>query len=171
LLLDANSKSPHNPLTYCPRLREVVMNKVVGLGILALALVGCGDNDGGPDTGPLDRDAPMTSMACSGADASRGQMQVMTRACGGCHGGDLGGQMSMTATPGSNLTQLSIEGWTEPEIAAAILTGVDHEGAMLCASMPRYGAAGMTNEQACDIAAHLRTLAPITRAVRPCAMP
>jgi cytochrome c len=113
-------------------------------------------------------------VAC-GSDASQieqGKQAVSTRACATCHqamDGTLSGQT--TPQPGTmayppNLTpdmDTGIGSWSVDQIVAAILTGVDDEGAHLCDPMPKFGAppTNMTADEAKNIAAYLKSLAPV----------
>lgn len=126
----------------------------------ALTTMGCG---GTPDSTDARGDAPILSLDCSSGSTTAGAAAVTTRGCASCHGADLGG--ALTGTPGSNLTPSGVGAATDGELAAAILDGRSLDGSPLCVSMLRYRTAGMTEAQACDIVAHLRSLAPVTRSV------
>lgn len=100
---------------------------------------------------------------CAAGDAAAGARAVTMRGCAGCHGADLGG--ATRGAPGQNLSPTNLGAWSDFELAAAILDGRGQDGAPLCASMTRFRSVGMTGDQVCDVVAHLRTLAPITRDV------
>jgi hypothetical protein len=51
--------------------------------------------------------------------------------------------------------------WTEQQVTTALLDGQDDKGRPLCSAMPKYRDLGMTDEQAREIAAYLRSLAPV----------
>ncbi len=126
-----------------------------------LALLGaCGG--GGSTDAAVAPDAAVP-RDCSAGDAAAGERAVASRGCAGCHGTDLGG--ATRGSPGQNLTPSHLEVWSDFEIAAAILDGRGRDGAPLCPSMTRFRALGMTGAQTCDVVAHLRSLAPITRDV------
>lgn len=119
--------------------------------------------------------------ACSSDDGpkdpvARGQQSVVSRDCGSCHtpagssdlfSGQETPQPNSQAYP-ANLTpdpDTGIGGWTDDQIVKAILTGVDDEEAPLCPPMPHFQAESMTEAEARDIAAYLRTLPAVSHAV------
>lgn len=58
-----------------------------------------------------------------------------------------------------------IGSWTQAQIISAILSGVDDEGRMLCAVMPRFAALGMKQAEAEDVAAYLKSLPPVVHEI------
>jgi mono/diheme cytochrome c family protein len=115
----------------------------------------------------------LSSVVACGNDSGQvdqGQQAVKARACASCHqgtDGSLSGQtmpQPMTSAYPPNLTpdmDTGIGSWTTDQIVAAILTGVDDEGAHLCSTMPKFGMQGMTEDEAKNIAAYLKSLAPV----------
>jgi mono/diheme cytochrome c family protein len=113
--------------------------------------------------------------ACGGSEstggdaATKGQALVEANSCKGCHQSDLGG--SATPVSGSmayaaNITPdkgTGIGDWMDTQIKQAIVKGVDDENKALCATMPRFDK--LTDEEASDIVAYLRTVAPVVREV------
>jgi mono/diheme cytochrome c family protein len=135
--------------------RPVRYASLFSLGLALLALGGCSSSD---DTDPI----------------SQGRSAVTSYACGSCHdstAGTFAGQT--TPQPGTkaypqNLTpdmDTGIGEWSEDMIVNAILTGVDDEGAELCSTMKRYGKLGMSEAEARNIAAYLKSLPPVKNAV------
>ena len=129
-----------------------------------------------------------TLGACSSSDdkdaVARGQEAVTTRACASCHTpSDMGGAELAGSTTGlcadgkactagqvfpANLTpdpETGMAGWTDDMIVKAILSGVDDEAAQLCPPMPHFGEQGMSDSEAHDIAAYLKTLPPVQHTV------
>ena len=133
--------------------RWLVVGGLLGVAALFGACGGGGNTDAAvaPDAVIVD---------CASGDAAAGRVAVGMRACASCHAADLGG--ATTGTPGGNLTPHGLSSWSDREIAEAILHGTGQSG-MLCTSMTRFGPAGMTATEACNIVAHLRSLDPITR--------
>lgn len=133
---------------------------VVGM-ITTSALVGaCGPGGGADAAAAPDAVVPAD---CASGDAAAGRVAVGMRACTSCHAADLGG--ATTGTPGPNLTPTNLEGWSDHEIARAILDGEDETGERLCTSMTRFRIARMEATEVCNIVAHLRSLDPIAREV------
>ena len=131
--------------------------------LCALVMVGCG-NGGSTST---DAGAPDAPIHCASGSATAGQTLVTGRACASCHGADLGGGVASArlTNPGPNLTPAQLAGWTDDQIATAVLDGIDDEGAALCTSMYRYRNMRMTETEACNVAAYLRTIPAVTRTV------
>ena len=111
----------------------------------------------------------------SNGDIDKGKDEVMEHACQSCHGTNMAG-VATSPAPGStaayapNLTpdaETGIAEWSTDQIVAAILTGVDDEGATLCAVMPRFGSATppMSSDEAKAIAAYLKSLPPVKNMV------
>jgi len=146
-------------MSYRPGVRVWVALSLL-VTVHAALLGACGG--GGSTDAAVAPDGPGPQDGSAG-DAAAGERAVMTRGCAGCHGSDLGG--ATRGSPGQNLTSTNLAAWSDGEIAAAILDGRGRDGAPLCVSMTRFRALGMTAVQTCDVVAHLRSLAPITRDV------
>jgi alcohol dehydrogenase (quinone), cytochrome c subunit len=94
---------------------------------------------------------------------------VKMRDCPSCHeapDGTLSGQTTAVATNvySSNLTpdkETGLGNWTEAQITAAILDGIDDEGETLCSTMPAFKSQGMQKAEAQTIAKYLMGLAPV----------
>lgn len=128
-----------------------------------------------------------TLAACGSEEkdpVARGQEAVTTRACASCHtptdmnGAHLAGSTGAFCTDGkacttaqvfpANLTpdpDTGMAEWTDEMIVKAIMSGVDDENAALCPPMPHFGEQGMSDSEAHDIAAYLKTLPPVNHAV------
>ncbi|HVU06044.1 MAG TPA: cytochrome c [Polyangiaceae bacterium] len=122
-----------------------------------------------------------TLSACSSGDAkdpvARGQEAVVARDCGSCHtpkadpaktlsGSDV--PYEKTNAYPQNLTpddETGIASWSDDLIVRAILSGIDDEDEELCPTMPRFQETGMTESEARDIAAYLRTLTPVKHSI------
>lgn len=141
---------------------------------IALCLaVGCGDDEGaapvdagedGADAG----DAATAGVDCTGASAAEGESPaVQTCGIASCHNPDFAGQRMGMGFAASNLTpdETGLADWTIGEIAKATLDGVTPEGEELCSLMIRYRTAGLSEAEACDIAAYLKALEPIENEV------
>jgi hypothetical protein len=140
---------------------------------LALPLVGC--DDGGGGAVPADGGGG----ADSGADGpgGTGAALVQRYQCGKCHQSPqpADGMLSGQTVPvpgwrayGSNLTpdpDTGMDAWPLRAIASAILKGSGVDGGRLCAAMPPYGDAGMTDDEAQAIALYLQNLPPVWHAV------
>lgn len=131
--------------------------------ILVGLLVSCGNAARTLSTIPSD----------AGPTPGQGHVEVLTRHCDTCHQSPdpAEGVLSGQTTPvmdaggyGSNLTpdpDTGMDAWDAGSIAAAILDGVDDQGQPLCPGMPRWGDAGMTQNEALSIAAYLQSLTPV----------
>jgi mono/diheme cytochrome c family protein len=123
--------------------------------LLALLSAACGE-DGEQSTEKL--------SAEQASAIATGKALVQARVCTTCHGTDLSG--SAVAYPGtavyaSNLTpdtDTGLGAWSDAQLLAAVLDGVDDDGAQLCSVMPTYRAMGMSEEQAQKVVAYLRSL-------------
>jgi hypothetical protein len=144
-------------------------NGAVGLFAIVLCVgVGCGDDGGATDSGDGLTDAREDGIDCSGASAASGEGPAMsTCAIAGCHNADFAGQRGGGGFASSNLTPhpTGLAGWSTGDIARATLDGVTPEGEVLCPIMIRYRTAGLSEEEACDIAAFLQSLDPIDNEV------
>jgi hypothetical protein len=148
------------------------------LAATALSSVACGSSSSSTATDAST--SPSTGVDASaqgdgGAAAiAAGEKLVRSFACAACHGapdGSLSGQT--TPQPGTlsyppNLTpdrDTGLGNWTDTQIRDAILNGVSHDGRQLCPAMLRYGELGMTQSDAENVVAYLRSLAPVSREV------
>ena len=131
------------------------LSGLVGVTFLGVLLSGCGSD--------------------SNSDTEKGKEEITEHACQSCHGMNLAG-VATSPAPGStaayapNLTpdaETGIAEWSTDQIVAAILTGVDDEGATLCAVMPRFGSANppMSTEDAKAIAAYLKGIPAVKNEV------
>lgn len=117
------------------------------------------------------------AVACSSTDdgptdpVGRGQQAVVERQCGTCHtaaAGLLAGAdepYQKTHDYPANLTPdeaTGIGSWDDDTILKAILTGVDDEGEPLCPTMPHFADKGMTETEARNIIAYLRTIPAVS---------
>ena len=126
----------------------------------ALALVACG----GSDSPPVDNSEAV----------KKGEELVKSNACGGCHtpttasDGLLAGQdstVTMSSISGPNITpdkETGIGSWTDAQITAALRTGVDDKGEMLCASMPKFD---FTDDETASVVAYLKSIPAVKRAL------
>jgi len=121
---------------------------------------------------------PVVMVACAlslaacgyAGSVSAGQTAVTDLKCAGCHGADFAGSTTplrnTTAVYPKNLTPDKTTGigtWTDAQIKAAFITGVDDEGATLCSKMPRFST--VTDTQAADIIAYLRSLPAVSKQI------
>lgn len=126
--------------------------------IIALSsFAGCGDDSNG------------------GSSVARGEAAVEEQACASCHqepgGAVLAG--STTAQPGTaayaqNLTpdaETGVAEWSDDQLVKAILDGIDDEDEPLCPPMPHYRDEGMSESEARDIVAYLKTLPPASHEI------
>jgi Cytochrome c len=89
-------------------------------------------------------------------DKARGYQLVIGNNCYRCHGSDLSGQgfyRNITPDLGTGVGT-----WTDPQLALAIVGGINREGELLCASMPVYS--GLTEQGVLDMVAFLRSIPP-----------
>jgi hypothetical protein len=134
---------------------------------LAAAVLAC-------STGNPVSPAPQTDGGAS-ATVLQGQQFVEARKCAQCHQSDdaddgvLSGQtlpQPGTHAYGRNLTpdeETGIGGWSDETILLAIRSGIDDQGAHLCAPMPQFVSMGDGEGEA--IVAYLRSLPPVTRII------
>lgn len=112
-----------------------------------------------------------------GADPARGAIVFALAAGCGCHtpeGGPVGAGGRALPTPfgtfyASNLTpdpETGLGKWSDAEIIAAIRDGYARGKGVEAPVMPYYLYAGMADQDAADLVAYLRTLAPVRRANR-----
>lgn len=125
-----------------------------------------------------DAGAPGNGVRDAGADVldpvARGALAVRNRACDTCHqssdprDGILSGQstprLGTMAYPANITTDVEtgIGGWSDAKIVRAIRLGIDVDDAPLCAQMPRFK---MTEDEGYAIAAYLKTLPAVVRAI------
>jgi mono/diheme cytochrome c family protein len=117
-------------------------------------------------------------------DIDHGRYLVTIMGCTDCHtpghflgqpdmarflgGSDVGFEIPGLGTfHGPNLTPdpTGLGGWSEAEIATAIRTGVRPDGRQLAPAMPWMNYAALTDRDAADIAAFLKTLSPVANDV------
>ncbi|MEO6575253.1 MAG: c-type cytochrome [Polyangiaceae bacterium] len=137
---------------------------------LALAvafLLGCSVGNPLNPSGEGDAGASPTAL--------QGERFVQARRCAQCHqsanpdDGVLSGQtlpQPGTHAYGRNLTPdpaTGIGGWSDETLLLALRSGVDDQGAHLCAPMPQFTTMG--DGEGVAIVAYLRSLAPVTRII------
>lgn len=116
--------------------------------------------------------------ARAAGDAARGRMIFAMAGGCGCHtpeGGPVGAGGRALPTPfgtfyGTNITpdrETGIGDWSDEEIVAAIRDGDARGTGVEAPVMPYYLYAGMSDEDARDLVAHLRTLTPVRKKNRP----
>jgi mono/diheme cytochrome c family protein len=138
--------------------RQGIANPVSTAAWISLfACMSCSSND--------------TDNPSSTGDVTAGKAAVTKYACTNCHGADLSGTTTVypgtTAYP-ANLTPDKDSGigeWDLDTIKAAILTGKDDEGKTLCSTMPVFRKMGMTDTEATNIAAYLKSLPAVSKDV------
>jgi cytochrome c len=148
---------------------EVYMTKICVVTFGLVGLVACGGSDGG---------------TTSGGSVTRGQAAWTTRNCAGCHGAEGSGTttpLSDTVTHfkdtvaySSNLTPDKDTGlgraiWTDAFIIRSLRTGVDDANKPICEPMPVYK--DMSDQEAADIVAFLRSLPPVKKDIPESACP
>ena len=122
---------------------------------------------------------PIALLACSSSssgggatgDATAGLTAVTKYGCKSCHGADMSG--STTVYPGTkayaaNLTpdkETGLGDWDTATIKTAVLTGKDDEGKQLCSTMPMFQDMKMTDTEANDIVAYLKSLTAVKKEV------
>ncbi|HEY1958778.1 MAG TPA: cytochrome c [Polyangiaceae bacterium] len=107
----------------------------------------------------------------SSADTDGGKALADSLACASCHGADLAGSETPIGAGGAlayppNLTpdpDTGLGSWSDDQIATAVTTGVDDEGATLCNAMPRFSSLGADDLAA--LVAYLRSLPAIAHDV------
>lgn len=154
---------------------NVTMKSFIASIAIAFSLAACGGmmpgNDAGNDSStPTDTGvAPQDggSSACLPTGNAAMGATAATATCGACHGADLGGG---TVPAGQNLHNdgMGAGGWSDCNFQRALRTGVDDTGRALCASMPRYSAGQLSDQQIADILAHLKTLTTAGRMTGAC---
>jgi mono/diheme cytochrome c family protein len=107
---------------------------------------------------------------------SLGRMLVEQNDCTECHGADLSG--SASGVPGypkrnaPNLTPDSKTGvgdWTDDQLRTAIRAGIDDDGKVLCAVMPKFG--NLADTDVANIIAYLRSLPAVSKDIPHSACP
>ena len=143
-------------------------------------------SEAGADTSPADAADSADAGSCPGASdaapddarVSLGMGLVTANHCANCHQespSDAGIELSGRTTPltdaGSvypkNLTPDPTTGigcWTDDQLKRAILTGIDDEGKPLCV-MPKFGKAGLSDDDATSIVAFLRSRPPVHKVI------
>jgi len=112
---------------------------------------------------------PPSSSSSDPADA--GKTVADSLACASCHGADLAGSDTPIGAGGAlayppNLTpdpDTGLGSWSDDDVARAITTGVDDEGATLCNAMPRFGSIGA--DDLASLVAYLRSLPAVAHDV------
>jgi hypothetical protein len=143
---------------------------VLPLVALALAMPACGSGQGGSPSA-----SPGTTQGVS--FPSTGNSYVDMRGCPGCHQGSdpqTTGYMSGALDPvpgdfgsgvvlyGPNLTpdpMTGIGGWSDDQIATAIVSGIDNMGERLCPQMQHFPDMQMAELQ--SILGYLHSLKPV----------
>jgi len=120
-------------------------------------------------TGPLGCSRPSETGRASGGDAARGEIVFANAGGCGCHtpdGGPPGAGGTEIPTPfgtfhATNLTgdrDHGLGAWSDDEIDRAIRVGERRDGTIESPVMPYYRYAGMSDRDARDLVAYLRTL-------------
>jgi mono/diheme cytochrome c family protein len=133
------------------RLGTVLFFCLASAGLLA-----CGSDDSG-----------------GGGDVAHGQALVQST-CMGCHNTDLSGSTAPLTDPNhpgvtaysSNITPdvaTGIGDWTDQQLDDAIRKGIDDADKPMCPPMPIYSS--MSDTDAKDIIAYLRSVPPVVREV------
>jgi mono/diheme cytochrome c family protein len=124
--------------------------------VAALLTAGCGEHSRSSDA------------------VAAGQAAVTSRDCASCHQDESGSVLagSTTPQPGTsaypqNLTPdpTGVGEWSDDQLVKAILDGIDDENEPLCPPMPHYRDEGMTETEARNIVAYLRTLPAVSREI------
>ncbi|HEY2518098.1 MAG TPA: c-type cytochrome [Polyangiaceae bacterium] len=126
---------------------------------------GAAPGDGGHEGGAC---TPYDAGALDPAQVDAGHALVTQNKCENCHGLTLGGNKNGVpgSAPGSvayppNLTadpKTGLGCWSDPQIANAILNGIDDQGSPLCPPMPVFSQKGLTAAQAAQIVSYLRSI-------------
>jgi mono/diheme cytochrome c family protein len=129
--------------------------------------------------------APLASALADDAAVARGKYLVNIAGCNDCHtpgyflgkpdmarflgGSEVGFEIPGLGTfHGPNLTPdkaTGLGGWTDPQIVAALQTGVRPDGRMLAPIMPWHAFAGLTKDDVSAIVAFLRSIPPVSNKV------
>ena len=145
------------------------LRRVWGLLVVGLVTAGCAASAADPEP------TAEGSVDASRALVTRGQGLVAANGCAGCHedaqagAGTLSGQTAPrpgTRAFGANLTpdeETGVGAWSDADLDSAIRRGVDDEGKLLCATMPRFAA--MSADDVRALIAYLRSLAPVRREI------
>ena len=131
------------------------------------------------DVGAIDTAIDVYDGGCIDYDASQldgaaivaGQMLAVALKCSKCHGDALAGNAAGVMSPQTegglayppNLTPDPTNGlgcWTNGQIAAAILDGIDDQGQPLCPPMPHFADKGLDASGADDLVTFLRSIHP-----------
>jgi mono/diheme cytochrome c family protein len=134
-------------------------------GLVTLSVAGCSSDSDSGGTG----DGGNTSA--DPVAAGKALVANAKYACASCHGSNFAGdtkpQPGTTAYP-ANLTPDSDTGigdWTTDQIVNAVLNGVDDEDEQLCSTMPVFKTLGLTEADAENIAAYLKSLPAVSHEV------
>lgn len=129
--------------------------------------------------------AGITMQACADDQVARGKYLVTIMGCGDCHtagaflgkpdmahmlaGGDVAFEVPGLGTfVPRNLTpdkETGLGDWTDDQIVTAITTGKRPDGRILAPAMPYMDFAALTRQDALAIAAYLKSLPPVKRAI------
>ncbi|HEX4336406.1 MAG TPA: c-type cytochrome [Polyangiaceae bacterium] len=139
------------------RLR-VTLAGAFGAALLAASLPGCGS------------DSKSTGTGTTGS-VSAGEAVATKYACTSCHTADFSGDT--TAQPNSmaypaNLTpdkDTGIGEWDADTIVKAVLNGIDDDSATLCSPMPKFASEGMSQTDAENVAAYLKSLPAVSKTI------
>jgi len=122
---------------------------------LAVSLVGCSGAKTDDAAAMGDDPAPPASVS---GDVARGLALANASSCASCHQADYGGAgFNPNITPDPTH---GIGSWTDAQIAAALLTGMDDDGDQLCTIMERFS---FSPQQVADVIAYLRSLPALSR--------
>jgi mono/diheme cytochrome c family protein len=129
--------------------------------------------------------APLMAAHAADPAVQRGKYLVNIASCNDCHtpgyflgkpdmarflgGSDVGFEIPGLGTfHGPNLTPdkpTGLGNWTDPQIVAALQTGVRPDGRMLAPIMPWHAFAGLTKDDVSAIVAFLRSIPPVSNKV------
>ena len=105
-----------------------------------------------------------------GTPEAQGQAVVKAQGCTDCHGTDLSGSANgIPKYPTRNTPNLTpdkdtgVGGWSDVQLKTAIRTGVDDEGAELCAVMPRFK--DLSDSDVDHVIAYLRSLPAVSKEI------
>jgi hypothetical protein len=147
--------------------------KGAAIGLLSLLLGGCREQTS----------AAAPDDAGNDSAVATGELAISAYGCPQCHqsrdpdAGLLSGQttpVSGSQAYGSNLTpdpDTGMDAWDAGAIARAILAALDRNGNALCPQMPAYGDAGMSADEAAEIALYLQSLPAVWHPVPPSVCP
>jgi cytochrome c553 len=95
-----------------------------------------------------------------------GQGLVQTYACTTCHGADLSGNIEQdSGVYSANITpdiNTGIGSWTLANLTSALRDGIDDQGEMICAAMPKFPS--LTDDDILDMYAYLQGIPAVSKA-------